>query len=167
MKPRQTSSNGPHDGDASLLVAILNRMGIAVIIVAGVLIAPAGIPEFPVGAFAPGATASDLPESPTWSRTEQVSRPAKPSPGEIWKVMEPAQPVNGIDIRDDTSHDDVVLLQTTAEADSATNDDSPLRQVFRKLGTGLRRLVGGFELARDVDGERDQRIPASFIPSRS
>ena len=167
MNRRQISPNGPHDRDRSLLVAILNRLGIAVIIVAGVLISPVGLPEFSSRTTALESTATDLSENQTWSRTEQISRPTTPAPLGDWKVMEPALPVNGTDLQDDTSRRDVFKLQATADAGTTVTRDSTFKQVCRKLGSRLRKLVGGFVLARGLDPDGDQRIPASFIPSRS
>jgi hypothetical protein len=167
MNRRQISPNGPHDGDRSLLVAILNRLGIVVIIVAGVLISPAGLPEFSSRTTALESTAADLSEDPTWSRTERISRPTTPTPlGEL-KVMESALPVNGTEIRNDAAKGDVFKLQATADAGTTVTRDSTFKQVCRKLGSRLRKLVGGFVLARGLAPDRDQRIPASFIPSRS
>lgn len=167
MNQRQISPNGQHDGGGSLLVAILNRVGILVIIVAGVFIAPTGLPEFPSQGQGVDSRSAEAAEELPWSGTERVSRPNAPTPRQNWKVLETARPVIDDAIEIDTPDGIAPALRITASAGETITPDSAFRRVCRRLGSGLRRLVGGFVVARESDRDVDQRIPASFIPSRS
>ena len=92
MNQGQISPNGQHDGGGSLLVAILNRVGILVIIVAGVFIAPTGLPEFPSQGRASTHEARKPPRSslgpaPSGSPGRTLRRPART--GRSWKPLVP------------------------------------------------------------------------------
>ena len=175
MHERQTIPIGRADGGSNLLGAILSRLGIVAIVVVGVLIAPTGLPDLSKLAGMAGTTASAtaMPEPepvpwPTPRRALEQTPPSKATPA-AWIPTEPVGSP-GNDGREATPPIDELGAYTMHQSASRPTDDRGTRTMFQrvclKLKDGLQRL-GGFVLARGFSDAPGQRIPASFIPSRS
>ena len=175
MHERQISPIGRPDGGTNLLGAILARLGIVAIVVVGVLIAPAGLPDLSLVSTSASPTASadpkPSPEIATWvapRRALDSRPPAKVTPA-AWTPEESTRPAVGIapDARPTTEDlEEEGIHRSSSRPSDDSRPDTMLKRAFRSVKNGLRRL-GGFMIVRGAQPPGDQRIPASFMPSRS
>lgn len=177
MHDRQISPMGRPDGGTNLLGAILTRLGIVAIVVVGVLIAPAGLPDLSSIASTAGPTASattmEAPSSAPadWSAPRRALE-APPSPKvtpAVW-IPEKATPsIPRIETKNISSTIEPDGDRSDPSASRSTDERRPrtmFQRVCRGLRDGLERL-GGFVIARGFRDPSGHRIPASFMPSRS
>ncbi|MBQ72449.1 MAG: hypothetical protein CMJ67_06035 [Planctomycetaceae bacterium] len=176
MHERQINPIGRPEGGTNLLGAILTRVGIVAIVLVGVLIAPTGLPDLSriVATTSPTASATSMPEAdlakwPTPRQALEQTSPSKVIPA-VWISEEQVRPDGHDDLEATPSVEGLEKDTMHWSASRPTDEQRPrtmFQKVCRKLKDGLQRL-GGFVVARGFHAPSDhQRIPASFIPSRS
>ena len=104
-------------------------------------------------------------DCPVWPL---ATPPAKVTPA-AWTPEESTRPAVGIapDARPTTEDlEEEGIHRSASRPSDDSRPDTMLKRAFRSVKNGLRRL-GGFMIVRGAQPPGDQRIPASFMPSRS
>lgn len=172
---QKISPIGGPDGGSSLLGMILTRLGIMVIVVVGVLIAPTGLPDLSTIGTAVSATASASPtREPEVAERSAARDPferipaAKVTPA-VWisekSVIPSRESTPETDSTIDQADSDTIQRSARRWSDE-DRGDTLFQRMCRRVKNGLERL-GGFVLAGGDREPSDHLIPASFMPSRS
>lgn len=137
-------------------------LGALTLAIAGILVFPGAIDD--LSELEAPATLDDRGVSRLVAPAAESSRALQPSTGTVLRTSLPGERPGSVDSIDDA---DRIDASATAKPAAERLGRRMLRGVYEGLRQGWERLGRASIVVRDLTPEEGQRMPASFMPSRS